>query len=114
MGYTNYWHQHRDFTGIEWGQIKEEYDYIKEVCEGIIVDKTITADQIVFNGNPKNVQNHEPFVITKMARTKKDYKEQDISFSFCKTAMKPYDLAVWHMLCFINRICPEFSISRDR
>ena len=56
MGYTNYWHQHRDFTGIEWGQIKEEYDYIKEVCEGIIVDKTITADQIVFNGNPKNVQ----------------------------------------------------------
>ena len=112
MGYTNYWHQHRDFTGIEWGQIKEEYDYIKEVCEGIIVDKTITADQIVFNGNPKNVQNHEPFVIRKIAKTGEI--GEDLSFNFCKTAMKPYDLAVWHMLCFINRICPEFSISRDR
>ena len=114
MGYTNYWHQHRDFTKIEWDQIKEEYDYIKEVCEGVIVDETITADQIVFNGDSKKDHHHETFVIKKIAKTKKDYEEQDMSFNFCKTAMKPYDLAVWHMLCFINRICPEFPISRDR
>ena len=114
MGYTNYWHQHRDFTKIEWDQIKEEYDYIKEVCEGVIVDETITADQIVFNGDSKKDLHYETFVIRKIVKTKKDYKEQDLSFNFCKTAMKPYDLAVWHMLCFINRICPEFAISRDR
>ena len=114
MGYTNCWNQHRDFTKIEWGQIKEEYDYIKEVCEGVIVDETITADQIAFNGDSKKDHHHETFVIKKIAKTKKDYEEQDMSFNFCKTAMKPYDLAVWHMLCFINRVCPEFAISRDR
>ena len=114
MGYTNYWHQHSDFTDIEWSQIKEEYDYIKEACAGIIIDESKKADQIVFNGNSKDNQDHETFVIKKIAKTKKDYEEQDMSFNFCKTAMKPYDLAVWHMLCFINRVCPNFAISRDR
>ena len=37
MGYTNYWHQHNDFTDEQWKSIKEEYDYIKEVCKDIIV-----------------------------------------------------------------------------
>ena len=114
MGYTNYWHQHRDFTKIEWDQIKEEYDYIKEVSEGIIVDETKKADEIVFNGDSKKDLHHETFVIKKIVKTKKDYEEQDLSFNFCKTAMKPYDLAVWHMLCFINRVCSDFAISRDR
>jgi len=116
MGYTNYWHQHRDFTKIEWGQIKEEYDYIKEVCENIIVDETQDGTHIVFNGLKKNDQDHETFVIKKNARPYNDqsYKGEDISFNFCKTAMKPYDLAVWNMLTFINRICPNFPISRDR
>ena len=111
MGYTNYWHQHRDFTKIEWGQIKEEYDYIKEVCEGIIVDDSRKTDEIVFNGKHLD---HETFILNKNTKTKKDYEEQDMSFNFCKTAMKPYDLAVWHLLCFVQRICPDFAISRDR
>ena len=114
MGYTNYWHQHNDFTDTEWSQIKEEYNYIQEVCEGIIVDESKKTDGIIFNGKPENNQDHETFVIKKIAKTKKDYEEQDMSFNFCKTAMKPYDLAVWHMLCFINRVCPNFAISRDR
>ena len=50
MGYTNYWHQHNDFTDEQWKSIKEEYDYIKEVCGNIIKDETITTDEIVFNG----------------------------------------------------------------
>ena len=114
MGYTNYWHQHNDFTDIEWKQIKEEYDYVTEVCEDIIVDETITTDEIVFNGKGKYA--HETFHLSKNAKPfnfKKDYEGQDTSFYFCKTAMKPYDIAVWNMLTFINRICPSFSISRD-
>ena len=31
MGYTNYWHQHNDFTDDQWKEIKEEYEYVKEV-----------------------------------------------------------------------------------
>ena len=114
MGYTNYWHQYNDFTPNEWKQIKDEYDYIKEVCEDVIIDETKKTDEIVFNG--MGDQSHETFAIKKNARPYNDqsYKGEDISFNFCKTAMKPYDLAVWNMLTFINRICPEFSISRDR
>ncbi len=114
MGYTNYWHQYNDFTDDQWKQIKEEYEYIKEVCANIIEDETITTDEIVFNG--KNENGHEAFLIKQNARPygSEKYDGEDIHFSFCKTRMKPYDLAVWHMLTFINRINPSFSISRDR
>ena len=114
MGYTNYWHQHNDFTDEQWKSIKEEYDYIKEVCENVIKDETITTDEIVFNG--KGSLSHETFVLKKDAKPfnfKKDYEGQDTSFYFCKTAMKPYDIAVRYMLTQIQRICEDFSISRD-
>lgn len=114
MGYTNYWHQHNDFTDEQWKSIKEEYEYIKEVCGNVIKDETITTDEIVFNG--KESLSHETFVLKKDAKPfnfKKDYEGQDTSFYFCKTAMKPYDIAVWYMLTQIQRICPSVSISRD-
>ena len=114
MGYTNYWHQHNDFTDEQWKSIKEEYEYIKEVCGNVIKDETITTDEIVFNG--KESLSHETFVLKKDAKPfnfKKDYEGQDISFYFCKTAMKPYDIAVRYMLTQIQRICPSISISRD-
>ena len=114
MGYTNYWHQHNDFTDEQWKSIKEEYDYIKEVCKDIIVDETTKPNEIVFNGIGE--QSHETFVLKKDAKPfnfKKDYEGQDTSFYFCKTAMKPYDIAVRYMLTQIQRICEDFSISRD-
>ena len=64
MGYTNYWHQYNDFTDEEWKQIKEEYEYIKEVCENVIKDETITTDEIVFNG--KESLSHETLYSKKM------------------------------------------------
>jgi hypothetical protein len=126
MGYTNYWHQHNDFTDTEWSQIKDEYNYIQEVCEGVIVDQSENKDEIIFNGMAIKGLDHETFILNKNTKIKTDnrddtsqkewIKEYNVisSFNFCKTAMKPYDLAVWHMLCFIHRICPEFAISRDR
>ena len=114
MGYTNFWHQHNDFTDEQWKSIKQEYDYIKEVCKDIIVDETTKTNEIVFNGIGE--QSHETFVLKKDAKPfnyKKDYEDQDISFYFCKTAMKPYDIAVRYMLTQIQRICEDFSISRD-
>ncbi len=112
MGYTNYWRQYNNFTDIEWYKIKEEYKYIKETCKDIIEDDTHEDNEIVFNGKGEN--GHETFVLNKNIMTVKEYPEQDLSFNFCKTRMKPYDIAVWYLLCFINRICPEISISRDR
>ena len=50
MGYTNYWDQTKSFTDKEWKKVKDEYEYIKEICEDIIIDQTKEADEIVFNG----------------------------------------------------------------
>jgi len=114
MGYTNYWHQHNDFTDEQWKSIKEEYDYIKEVCKDIIVDETTKTNEIVFNGIGE--QSHETFVLKPETRTyndKRRYEGEDIYFHFCKTAMKPYDLAVWYMLTQVQRIAQDLSISRD-
>ena len=113
MGYTNYWHQHNDFTNNQWKEIKEEYEYIKEIVGFLIQDES-TNDIIKFNGIGDN--EHEDFYLSKFARPygSERYQGDDISFGFCKTARKPYDLAVWYMLTFINRINPSISISRDR
>jgi len=115
MGYTNYWKQNKSFTDKEWKLVKDEYDYLKEVCEGIIIDETKDKNEIVFNGNSIGDLCHETFVFTKNPRTEEIYKGEDLSFNFCKTACKPYDLAVWHLLSFAkNNTKGLNSISRDR
>ena len=113
MGYTNYWHKYNDFTELEWKQIKDEFHYIKQTIGHLIVDQS-TDDIIKFNG--KGANSHEDFYLNKFARTRTDqmYEGQDLSFDFCKTNGKPYDIAVWHLLSFINRIVPNFAINRDR
>ena len=115
MGYTNYWYQTKAFTDKEWKSVKDEYNYIKDVCKGIVVDETKDENEIIFNGNPIGDLCHETFVLMKNVRTKKMYKEEDLSFNFCKTAEKPYDIAVWHMLFFAKNKTKALSkIKRDR
>jgi hypothetical protein len=112
MGYTNYWTHTNDFTDKEWLKVLEEYSYITDILEPHIIESTywdyIDNDNvIIFNGLSKHDLDHETFVINK-------YKK-DNELTFCKTARKPYDIAVWHMLYFIHKETNAFSeISRDR
>ena len=114
MGYTNYWTQKTPLNNKQWGIIKKEYDYIKENFEDVLIeDQTKKTDEIVFNGIRKKEEDHETFVLTKQFR-KPFYKGDNIKFNFCKTARKPYDLAVWHLLTFVKMIAPNsIDISRD-
>ena len=116
MGYTNYWTQKKPFNNSKWNIIKKEYDYIKENFsddDGIIEDQTKKSDEIIFNGKSKNDQDHETFVLTKNFR-EPFYTGDDVKFNFCKTARKPYDLAVWHLLTFVKMIAPNsIDIRRD-
>jgi len=125
MGYTNYWYQKKSFSESEWKRVKDEYDYIKEICEGIIIDESEKAkkewklkdddDVIVFNGNSIGGLDHETFVLCKHPRKEESYVGEDLSFNFCKTARKPYDIAVWHLLFFAkNNTTAIKQISRDR
>ncbi len=107
MGYTNYWKQKTDIPQSKWKRIKEEYEeYVKPVAGDLIEDSS-SIDNIVFDGSC------ETFFFTQKAETTPAYKGQDPSFNFCKTRGAQYDLAVWYLLTFINKLCPEIEISRD-
>lgn len=114
MGYTNYWTIKKKFTEQEWKTIKKEYDYIKENFEGVIIeDQSKNKDEIIFNGLSKDENDHETFVLTKDFR-EPYYNGDDVKFNFCKTARKPYDLAVWHILTFAKIVAPNsIKIRRD-
>ncbi len=122
MGYTNYWHQEKDFTTDEWDKIFTEYRYLLEIMPSIIIDERKNKikiygvlNEIIFNGNPKDGGDHETFILSRYARKKPDYEGQDITFNFCKTAEKPYDVAVWHLLYFAyNESNAITQIKRDR
>tara|TARA_B100001939_G_C16627008_1_gene481778 strand:+ start:19 stop:357 length:339 start_codon:yes stop_codon:yes gene_type:complete len=112
MGYTNYWHQHEDFTNRQWRYIKAEAEYMKEIGNNVI-ELECDDDHIIINGTP----NCETFVLSKRIPTKKDYEQQDLTFNFCKTRRLPYDIYVWHLLVFCAGMINDtdvFSISRDR
>ena len=123
MGYTNYWKQTKDFTNEEWDLVKKEYEYVLEICKGIIINEGKNPEEIVFNGNPIGDLNHETFILRKKAKIisyeglvkSKKLKKQMEGLNFCKTATKPYDLAVWHLLFFAkNKTKAITEISRDR
>ena len=108
MGYTNYWTKKRAFTDDEWKRVKDEYEWLTEMGEGMIIDESKNNNEIMFNGNPIGQLDHETFYINKK-------NDNEASFNFCKTARKPYDLAVWHLLYFINNETGAMKgISRDR
>ena len=95
------------FTDDEWKRVKDEYEWLTEMGEEIIVDQSENKDEIMFNGMAIKGLDHETFYINK--------KNDRESFNFCKTARKPYDLAVWHLLYFINNETGAMKkISRDR
>ena len=106
MGYTNYWKQHTDIPDEVWDLIRKEIEYLIEyIGEGCIEVLENNSETIAFNGRNKNA--HEDFILNKT-------KTSD-SFGFCKTARKPYDLAVWHILTYTSHLLgPVFEISRDR
>ena len=115
MGYTNYYNQSADFTDKEWNQVKDEFEYIKGIAgDAIDVQSEKNSDWISFNGNP----GCESFYIYKYAKTERDYKDQDLTFHFCKKRELPYDIYVWHMLVFILGLKrtnekKDFKIGRD-
>jgi hypothetical protein len=92
MGYTHYFPQSKSFTNSQWDKTQEGTKKIFDYCKnkGIVLkeesdvdDEPIVNDrEIRFNGREDD--GHETFLL------KKDAK----GFQFCKTARKPYDMAV--------------------
>jgi len=136
MGYTNYWRSRQNWTDQEWAEIQHEYEYLKEMCGDLFVDECneeLYPNTIIFNGIGE--LSHETFVLEKElfenGVSKRSYYlpevthtcesqhiaegGEDSTFDFCKTAAKPYDIVVWHLLSFCKNLNSDtIEISRDR
>jgi len=108
MGYTHYWSE-SEISKENWekviGVIKSIAKKHEDVIQREYDDNSkpiIDDDEIMFNGIDED--GHETFHIGRESRS---------SFNFCKTARKPYDIAVCESLLVLNALCPEFSIKSD-
>lgn len=122
MGYTHYFTQTRNFTKTEWADVCEHIgDILKDVehNQGVPLAswngeaKTrpeITAELIAFNGLGDD--SHESFVINRIRPPKEDWQSCRGS-SFCKTAQKPYDLAVAACLSYLATVTETHRVSSD-
>lgn len=124
MGYTNYWRRTKDFTQEQWERIcldafeiighcqdhgvlvVNEYDSPIEIDTGLPTPPKITPDEIWFNG--WRGDGHETFHVTRQRPDVPTWEPGGTeSFDFCKTARKPYDLAVQLVLLSMKRHSPK-------
>lgn len=107
MGYTHYFPQSRSFSDEEWTDLIACFEKIVDLCSarGIKLEDLEKNDRLLsFNGSGPH--SHEAFVLHK--------DEISSSHFFCKTARKPYDLAVCMVLIACHNIAPgALTISSD-
>lgn len=112
MGYTHYFQQNKPVTDKQWSEFKKDATVaLKKIKKrGIVLvsnDESgviINNERVNLNGDEKEGLDHETFYLTK------DYPR----FNFCKTARKPYDLAVCSLLLLANEHMPgHHDISSD-
>lgn len=123
MGYTHYWTMTRDLTVDEWTEVQQDIGdiltYIENVSgvplgngEGKRRSRpTMDAAGFMFNGIGDDA--HETFGITR--KRIKQWEGGTLGGDFCKTARKPYDIAVTACLCYLDS-CLEprgFDVSSD-
>jgi hypothetical protein len=119
MGYTHYWTQTRDFTRDEWVQIHEDMEaLLKDVqhVQGIPLangmgdpgtSPEVTDQKIWFNGAGDEAC--ETFCLYRVRPPKEPGERR--GWDFCKTARRPYDLAVTAALCHLASVTDPISHS---
>ena len=110
MGYTHYWTM-RSLNDTEWALLSEltrallaRPDVAPLVCEEFDVPTKppiVSENLIRFNG--KGDAGHETLYLAR----------PDDDWSFCKTARKPYDVAVVAFLCFLGHLGCAVSSDGD-
>mgnify|MGYP003971381979 CR=1 FL=1 len=106
MGYTHYW-KHDEVIKADWRKAIEEVDKVLRRHHGVLqfeydndAKPEANDSSIRFNGIDED--GHETFWVSPEAT----------GFSFCKTARKPYDLAVCEVLIILSCLC-GFDVSSD-
>jgi hypothetical protein len=121
LGYTHYTTQTKSFTTDEWQEtsdsIREILAYTENLLGVPLADGNGTpgtrpvfdADAIMFNGVGDD--SHETFIVH--SRRQKAYNGGRIGLDFCKTARKPYDVAVTACLCYLSSVTETHAVTSD-
>jgi hypothetical protein len=119
MGYTHYWRFHKDKMETE--TLRKTFALVSDECKKVLQhlrhrgklcgglgegEPIFNESEIWFNGDGEKGLDHETFCIT--------WKGKE-GFDFCKTARKPYDLAVCFCLLSFHKHFPSdvFTLSSD-
>ena len=102
MGYTHYFQQKEEMNPDVWARFTANANQlITKASTSIRLDFEITENYLRVNGVLAN--SHEDFYL---ART-------DMSWNFCKTNHKPYDVVVTAILILLRYTYPSFALSSD-
>ena len=105
MGYTHYWNFIEEPSREKFIEFAEGVKQIVATAQeaGIdIADEEYGDDKIVFNG--VGADSHETFFVS----------ADGVDFNFCKTAQKPYDIAVTASLILAKKVFGDnIKISSD-
>ena len=103
MGYTHYWDIKKDnLSANAFKKIKKDVDLIL-VALGDMINFDYNCDNSVIDFNGKFDEAHENFYLQKGIN----------KWSFCKTARKPYDLAVCLALLCLKYHVEDSNVSSD-
>lgn len=123
MGYTHYWTMTRNLSADAWAEVSTDIAEILKYVEHTFglplgdgsgdahTRPLLDSKGIDFNGLGDD--SHESFVIG--PKRVKTWEHGTLGSNFCKTAHKPYDIAVTACLCYLDS-CLEpraFSVSSD-
>lgn len=107
MGYTHYF-ENVKFSDANWKAFKTDVRKLYKTLDSVIQRESddkrkpfAGTHEVSFNGVGE--EGHETFVMT----------QENGAFDFCKTARKPYDLAVCTVLMLASYYCEEGLISSD-
>lgn len=105
MGYTHYWRASRVDSAAYALALSDIAVMLDQVPADLIEVEALPPDGVQFNGIAALNLDHETFYLPAHAGALK-------SFQFCKTAQKPYDLAVTACLARLAEI-PGIEVSSD-
>lgn len=120
MGYSHYWERsNKPVTDKKWNAFIADVQKIFTAHDDIICReldvpnrKPIVNDtEVWFNG--KGDDGHETCVIRRDFEQVAWRTDKEPSFTFCKTAHKPYDEVVVAVLSCLHHHIPMFKISSD-
>lgn len=126
MGYTHYYTQRRNIGRAAWDEISTDLQALLKHAEHVqgialrdwsgegVTRPIFDGETVAFNGAGED--SHESFVVNRILPPLEEWQGRAgirRGWSFCKTARKPYDVAVTAALCYLATIAETHTATSD-